>query len=735
MTVFGAGLCMEKLLEVLIALGDELACCSMANRLLTFSPSHTRARYVNDVIEGRVDLKTIKEVQWLNNSCGLTPRGVDLLEPKHQTLSFPTKRNWEDEENHRIQKKQRWQSVDIEINEASWVMLASALKSILQKDAVSDAPICSSKDSLVAGLNNSNSTHLVNAQVTFSVQSWIPKDEEMRSINENRKQIGLEVNSPGQAENVAVAAAGGSVTCALQTSKPGVPDFPAAGETGGHHNVEYAVVDAVNNVCNETETYQDLSHERRSSRIERLRAGSTAGHPKGEEADEHGKHFKDLRLLLEPFLIQPACSVDTSKEDSMCSGATETTSVQPSSFQEERIEVRKFIDDTSGNSGVFALGGRLLEKMATAPSAYMKDYSSLLQLEKLLKISSTWKKSLACSLFLAELYVDAASTATNETILKESLGHARHHQYDVLQYVAAEVELSTEGCACTTSSDHKNVREESSFQTNSVLEEGFGRHEVENPATDSVSTSLLAKEVDWSLQVRYHWLNGRIQILSGDQEQGTKHLRTCKSILDVVGEKGCVAPSVFLHHCRVENVVSSLNVQKKLGGLEIVNLIRNSGTKAYEAGHFQEVIETLSPVLFPSTIEGQSHESSIPTRGCSVREIASCHERVGLSLVLSACGQVRPENLVVALRCHERRLEMLVLGADVSDWEKDFTFPPRAADASGQANTSNSGSSECVRLIAEEVKSISRCAVHIRESMESGSSVRIHFWCQLAYED
>uniref|UniRef100_A0A7N0ZVX4 Uncharacterized protein n=1 Tax=Kalanchoe fedtschenkoi TaxID=63787 RepID=A0A7N0ZVX4_KALFE len=67
--------CMEKLLEVLIAIGDEMACLSVADMILRRWPSHSRALHVK---------KTIVE----SEPIPFAPRGVDKLEPKHKKLTW-----------------------------------------------------------------------------------------------------------------------------------------------------------------------------------------------------------------------------------------------------------------------------------------------------------------------------------------------------------------------------------------------------------------------------------------------------------------------------------------------------------------------------------------------------------------------------------------------------------------------------------------------------------------------
>lgn len=66
---------MEKLVEVLIAIGDDVQCLALSKRLLEKWPSHSRAMHVKNSIEG--------------SESG--PHGFDKLEPKHPRLKFKRK--------------------------------------------------------------------------------------------------------------------------------------------------------------------------------------------------------------------------------------------------------------------------------------------------------------------------------------------------------------------------------------------------------------------------------------------------------------------------------------------------------------------------------------------------------------------------------------------------------------------------------------------------------------------
>lgn len=110
---------MEKLLEVLIAIGDEVACLSVAELILRHWPSHSRALHVKSTIED-------------SEPVPFTPRGIDKLEPKHIRLKFPEKRKAIDEalDGTKAVKKLK-QNIEVQLAEVSWISLVSELLEIL----------------------------------------------------------------------------------------------------------------------------------------------------------------------------------------------------------------------------------------------------------------------------------------------------------------------------------------------------------------------------------------------------------------------------------------------------------------------------------------------------------------------------------------------------------------------------------------------------------------------------
>ncbi|XP_011081728.1 uncharacterized protein LOC105164707 [Sesamum indicum] len=123
--------CMEKLLEVLIAIGDEVACLSVAELILRHWPSHSRALHVKSTIE---DSEPIP----------FTPRGIDKLEPKHIRLKFPEKRKAINEDmdlDRTTASKKLKQNIEVQLSEASWIALVGELLEILRPFSASGSEL------------------------------------------------------------------------------------------------------------------------------------------------------------------------------------------------------------------------------------------------------------------------------------------------------------------------------------------------------------------------------------------------------------------------------------------------------------------------------------------------------------------------------------------------------------------------------------------------------------------
>lgn len=200
---------MEKLLEVLIAIGDEVTCLSVAELVLRHWPSHSRALHVK---------KTIEQ----SEPVPFAPRGIDKLEPKHVRLKFLDKRKASDENLHEgNQCKKLKQNIELHLAEASWACLTDALIEILLQ---------------VHGCTVVNGAEKSFGSGDIRLVVHLPSGLENTRQSEERKGL----NFPSMDSN----------------------------SSYGDHNGEMANVVKEK----ETTTIEEQPQERRSSRLERLRS-------------------------------------------------------------------------------------------------------------------------------------------------------------------------------------------------------------------------------------------------------------------------------------------------------------------------------------------------------------------------------------------------------------------------------------------------------------------------------
>ncbi|KAF6164263.1 hypothetical protein GIB67_010233, partial [Kingdonia uniflora] len=240
--------CMEKLLEVLIAIGDEVACLSVAKLILRHWPSHSRALHVKNIIQ---ELETVP----------FAPKGIDRLEPKHIRLTFPSKRkrtceltcNW-------TAAKRFNQTREVHLSEISWAALVDSVLEIF--------PLMSERRSDLG--------------VGFSHDNPVNSKENLDRCGDVR----LSINLPSSSETIRCSKGKG-----LSVFQAGESVSPSDYSSGKSSNVK----------ANEASCDEEYPQERRSSRLERLRSRK----PGKDELDlARNKNLaKVVVQFLEPFVF------------------------------------------------------------------------------------------------------------------------------------------------------------------------------------------------------------------------------------------------------------------------------------------------------------------------------------------------------------------------------------------------------------------------------------------------
>lgn len=776
--LYVTGSCMEKLVEILIALGDESACLVVVKRLLKMSPSHPRALQIQQAIEQTIDLtKRITPPQ------KISPRGIDLLQPQYFSLSFTNKRKLETVyEIEQQQIKRKCYSMEINLPEASWFALVNAITDVLKggkfwKDSESSLnsevvvlPEGNQADKQKAPPSRVTSA-IVNATIKFTIHKSSPvainqnsgqKDKERIEERECREEI-PDNCPPVQIMHEEVSREGSGTIPAItdSTSKLVVESHIEGGDG------ESALAQPRQLVCGEkAESLKPLdvpydwdqpSQERRSTRLEKLRSCRRLDKEEGSLGQSKDP-AKALKKKLEPFVICPlgsrkfeTASESTIKEEPFTTG---TPSVRGPSVQrpgdganmkswkgdggnfiteDEEKEVLQFVKGNETNSGIYHVAQQLLERVVAMGPSQRKSLSWLLFLEKLTRMWAADRSS-ACSLFLAEVYMDMAGSAANDTTASTCFNDCNYN-------VCCLVESATLQTSCvSTHQPWKWLEGSKAFgvgikecnQTPAMAPNLYGKYSEEPSSgkvdTGSIATGRLLKDNmssvelqdSWSFWTRFHWLSGRLWIQSGQWEQAYRELARCQSILEDQEREGSSA-IVLLPHCKLDKEISLERVSAKLYELQVENLLKHSAAKMLERGQYVDLIELLKPVLLSGKQRSSDKLVDDLKRGDAA---VSSHEMKGLDMLVTACEKIKPPNLVLALQCRELRLKLLcqavglievqVGESDVSSQDDStFTLMDFELDAP-QLSPDGLWS----KLVVDEVLHITVCAALLKEKLE-----------------
>lgn len=779
---------MEKLAEVLIAIGDEVACLAIAKQLLHLSPSHPRALQIKHAIERSVDILKVGEGLILQQ--GQSVHGIDLLTPEHLSLSFSNKRKLDTthESDQRL-KKSKMYTIDVSLPEASWFALVNAVTDVLKGDKFwkDRETLLSSQIVVSPGGNGSGEeknpasakpSGLVNAAVTFLVQKASPKSVDPSAGNKvkgalEEQEMGLEEGARLDEEN----RDGSAMTAAVLSDQNICGDQEVAEvHEEGHMSTDLSVNGVKDRsesrhllVCEKLEglkpvdsyDWEQPSHERRSTRLEKLRSGRRLD--KEEDGFVNLGQSKDpakaLKKGLEPFVIctlpPNTSSIFGSVPESINRADSQSGTLRSlndydntihivgasmhlqadmqqggnhldSITNEEERSVLQFLKENAINSGIFEVGQKLLEHVVASSPMQRKSLSWLLFLDKLMR---TWSanRSPGCSLFLAEVYMDMATSATNDVTASQCLSDCNYNLCHLLEGTTLqETEASQERCQMKSMS---TIERDARASREGYKTVGTSEHDkmLEQSLDDvgernSGINNTVEDDKNWSFWARLFWLRGRLWIHSGQWEQAYREFERCQRVIE---SQAHITPNplLLLPHCKLDNEISLECVQGKLYELQMENLLKHSAVRMLEQGEYAGLIKLLSPVL----LSGKGRASSRHTwKGDGVKRVESAvlsHELKGLDMLVMACEKTKPPNILLALECRERRLKILCSAAGLVESNADESSTP-SSNANGfnllesELDHEQHNQTGVWNLVADEVKHISRCTASIKEKMD-----------------
>ncbi|WJX42066.1 hypothetical protein P8452_29339 [Trifolium repens] len=586
--------CMEKLLEVLIAIGDEVACLSVAELILRHWPSHSRALHVRNTIEESEPLP-------------FAPRGIDKLEPKHVRLKFPDKRKANNENlDDDVAFKKLNQNKDLYLSEASWVALADALLEIL----------------LPSNLQISEVEHKKTC---------------------NSPDIKLRINLP----------------CSSEAAVNTVEVKGLSGEDSPFIDGNVGLASDFKD--KEANTQEEQPHERRSSRLERLRSRK----PGKEESSFCGKDpAKIVIRYLEPFIAGGLGDQEAIDSD---------TTTLSSAGNSEYDNVSAFLRQTSNNYGAYHLGHLLLEEVSRQGLPFQDAFVKFLELEKLTR---HWGKdrTAECNIFLAELYYDFGLCSPTGSKRLEWMSEASYHLCKIVESVALDYPFHltsalNEGCNLID-----GFPETSGTSINTSTENN----------ADLDSSLLMKNSSFWS---RFYWLSGRLSIFEGNKA------KAC--------EEFCIALSLLAKREKIENSPGSIP-RPHCKDVKEINIDR----VLYE-------VNILKDVYFNSF--------SLSMKDKKDEKITSIELRA-LDVLIEACQKTMPMDVDLYFNCHYRKLKILMALMGLNTSITSFKSSDQTLGFSGPSNldtdSSESSSKQCSHLVAEEVKALSDCISQVKKVID-----------------
>lgn len=717
--------CMEKLLEVLIAIGDEVACLAVSKLLLKKWPSHSRACLVKHVIEESL-------------SVPFQIRGIDKLEPKHISLCFLEKRKLADvEENENCSKKRKIEQVELHLPEASWGALIDALLNVIKSKLPNNSEPRNESEGVACCSDNK---WLINGKVKFLVRNM-----EITKANSNSHSFDMQRCSSGgirynsmrtDVPLECVSEAFGDSCIDKGTGTVGIcRDVPFIENSNER---AYTIKER------DVSTDEEPPHERRSTRLRSRKC-------EREESDIEKvmEQVKLLKQMLDSYIVCDMIQIN-------CSNKAENSALR----NPEKIDrstnhtdfgdsnVMKFLVENTSNHGVHHIGELLLEKVSVSKLQYQDCLYGLIEIDKLTR---QWNKDRTTysSLFLAELYSDLATSCTEESKVTDLINEATYHLCKVVESVAMGMPIynfvSVKNAAVSEESsqlidfpeiglefhdrlDSKNMVEScNSFSaatmvSDSLTETDNSALQLKNVGQKSgVSDSVLT--LDWSFWVRFHWLCGRLWTFSGDREKGCKEFQRCFSLLNSNQYGNSNGGTVMLPYCRVDKEISLERVRHELRLLEVETLLKRSSAKMLDSGEYSELIKLLSPVILSN-----NEKCFVQTWGANkVCAVDSSIELTALDMLILACEKAIPKDLAVLLKCHKQRLEFFCLAAGIVE----IPAPGNVMEKASTLNDCNltfeleqeeARKGHWNKMVADEVKSISRCASQIREEIEESET-------------
>lgn len=635
------GNCMEKLLEVLISIRDEVACLSVANLILNSWPSHHRALHVKKTIECAEPVP-------------FAPRGIDILEPKHAKLIFSNKRKSVDDEIcQEIGTKKSKQSATLQLNEAKWLALLDGILSLI------------SANTEKAGEYNCSNT------------------VDRCSISEG--------SAKGLAYNIIDVVISTDTLKSVET---------AGGNGNDSHHGEILPYDCKATVKEKDgNSDREHPHERRSTRLERLRSRKSG-------KDENGSDGKDISHAMTQFLESFILKGPSPVEKAYCSGNADASNPDTHNytFNEEANDLKQFLCKISKNFGPHHIGYMLLEEMAHLKVPFQDYFVKLIELDKLTR---GWAedRSASCNLFLAELYYDRALCSGSPPTSSE-LSDSSYHLCKIIESVALELpfNISVREIHSTNLDTESSRTGESSSE---LIERSHENGHI-NMLNDQKSKHDSSSNMNCAFWIRFFWLSGCLSLSSDCKEKAYKEFNIALSILKNSNKTKSYGEVILLPHTKLVKSLTTDRILREINLIRLESLLWNNDENINKITH-TEFMQLLPPLLL-STKDAYVGNAYGPQRES---ENVISLELSALDVLISACEKAKPMNIQVYLDSHRRKIQVLTVAAGMVG-----SVTPLKAKGSSNVEFVEAMNRNRLENVVEAVKDVSRNASKAKDIID-----------------
>uniref|UniRef100_A0A0E0KHJ8 Uncharacterized protein n=1 Tax=Oryza punctata TaxID=4537 RepID=A0A0E0KHJ8_ORYPU len=595
--------CMEKLLEVLIAICDEVACLSVAKLILRSWPSHHRALHVKKTIE---DAEPVP----------FAPRGIDILEPKHAKLKFCNKRKSGDDEMHHetVTKKSR-QNAKLQLTEAKWMTLLDGILSFLSS-------------------NNTKTNDGANTEGQCDTK---------RSVNGfayNMMDVSLSTETPKTMES-----AGGNEH-----------DLYHDGESVMSHDCRTAVKEK------DASSDREHPHERRSTRLERLRSRKSGK----DEHESNGKDISHaITQFLDSFILRRTSILE--KIDCSGNGDASDPEALTYTPDREASDVKRFLCKISKNCGPLHIGYMLLEEIAQTNIPFQDYFVKFIELDKITRgwaqDRSAQCSLFLAELYYDQALCSGSPLASSE--LSDSSYHlCKVIQSVALELPfrtsdgaakSTNLDLNMESHTTEVFSSDKTEKNASNMPRNSVNSDNSVSSNILCDETSECDSSSNTNCVFW---IRFFWLSGCLSLSSVCKEKAYKEFNIALSLMRSSNEAKGNREFVLLPHNKLVKLLTADRILREINLIKLESLLWHNDENINKITH-TEFMELLPPLLL-STKDVYVGSAYGPPR--ESEKVISL-ELGALDVLISACENAKPMNIQVYLDSHRRKMQVLTVAA------------------------------------------------------------------------